>query len=134
MIGRELGVFLVVGSLSVLTDYLIYHSLLWQNLLTIEEAKGLGFIAGTIFAYFANRFWTFGGRLFQKGSAWRFALLYAITLSVNIGLNALALKTFIDLTGAVQLAFLIATAVSATMNFIGMKKFVFKSTAPLKII
>jgi putative flippase GtrA len=134
MIGRELGVFLVVGSLSVLTDYLIYHSLLWQNLLTIEKAKGLGFIAGTIFAYFANRFWTFGGRLFHKGSAWRFALLYAITLSVNIGLNALALKTFIDLTDAVQLAFLIATAVSATMNFIGMKKFVFKSTAPLMII
>jgi putative flippase GtrA len=134
MIRRELGVFLVVGSLSVLTDYLIYRSLLWQNLLTVEEAKGVGFIAGTVFAYFANRFWTFGDKLVEKGSAWRFALLYSVTLSVNIGVNALALNTFIALTGGVQLAFLIATAVSATMNFIGMKIFVFKSTDPLRTI
>ncbi len=133
MIKRELGVFLVVGSLSVLTDYLIYRSLLWQNLLTVEEAKGVGFIAGTVFAYFANRFWTFGDKLVKKGSAWRFALLYAVTLLVNIWLNTLALKTFISLTAAVQMAFLIATAVSAAMNFIGMKIFVFKSVAPIKI-
>ena len=134
MIKRELCVFLVVGSLSVLTDYLIYRSLLWQNLLTVEEAKGVGFIAGTVFAYFANRFWTFGNKLVKKGSAWRFALLYSVTLSINIGLNTLALKTFVSLTAAVQMAFLIATAVSATMNFIGMKIFVFKSVAPIKII
>jgi putative flippase GtrA len=134
MIKRELGVFLVVGSLSVLTDYLIYRSLLWQNLLTVEEAKGVGFIAGTVFAYFANRFWTFGDKLVKKGSAWRFALLYSVTLLVNIWLNTLALKTFVSLTAAVQMAFLIATAVSAAMNFIGMKIFVFKSVTLIKII
>jgi putative flippase GtrA len=134
MIRRELGAFLVVGSLSVLTDYLIYRFLLRENLLTVEEAKCVGFIAGTVFGYFANRHWTFGGRLVQKGSPWRFALLYAITLSVNIGLNAVALNAFIALTAAVPLAFLIATAVSATMNFVGMKFFVFKSIAPLKTI
>ena len=124
----------MVGSLSVFTDYLIYRTLLWQNLLSVDVAKGVGFISGTVLAYFANRFWTFRDKLVEKGSAWRFALLYSVTLSINIGLNTLALKMFVALSGVVQIAFLIATVVSATMNFVGMKLFVFKSTAPLKII
>lgn len=134
MIRRELGIFLVVGSLTVLIDYLTYRSLVWAQLLAVDTAKGVGFVTGTAFAYFANSYWTFGHRQHAAGSAWRFALLYAVTLSTNVGLNALALDALITLPGAVQFAFLIATAVSATMNFVGMKSFVFKATAPLKMI
>ena len=134
MIRRELGIFLVVGSLTVLIDYLTYRSLAWGQLLAVDTAKGTGFVTGTVFAYIANRFWTFGHKQHTAGSTWRFALLYAVTLSANIGINALALNALNALPGAVQSAFLIATAVSATMNFVGMKSFVFKAAAPLKTI
>jgi putative flippase GtrA len=133
MIGRELGIFLAVGSLTVLIDFLIYQSLIWSQLIGVDEAKGVGFITGTVFAYFANRFWTFGHKRLAAGSAWRFALLYAITLSTNVVINSMALSALITVPGSVQLAFLIATAVSATMNFVGMKSFVFKAASPLKL-
>lgn len=126
MIRRELGIFLVAGSLTVLIDYLTYRSLVWGQLLAVDMAKGVGFITGTTFAYLANRFWTFGHKQHAAGSAWRFALLYAVTLSANVGINALALDVLPNLPGTIQFAFLIATAVSATMNFVGMKSFVFK--------
>lgn len=134
MIKRELGLFLLIGSLTVLIDYLTYRALIWIHLLDVDAAKCVGFVAGTVFAYFANRFWTFGHKQHATGSAWRFALLYAITLLTNVVINSLALSALITLPGSVQLAFLIATAVSATMNFVGMKSFVFKAASPLKLI
>ena len=126
MIRRELGVFLIVGALTVLVDFAIYRGLVWSVLLETNVAKATGFLGGTLFAYFANRFWTFGQKPHQAGSAWRFAVLYASTLATNVLINALILKLLINISTAVQLAFLFATAVSATLNFLGMKFFVFR--------
>lgn len=133
MIRRELGLFLVVGTLTVLIDYLIYSALSWWPVLPLSVAKAVGFITGTVFAYFANRFWTFGYKSRAHGSVVRFILLYAGTLLINVAMNGLALAALATLQGSVQLAFLIATAVSATMNFIGMKLFVFKTALPQTI-
>lgn len=134
MIKRELGIFLVVGTLTVLIDYLIYRSLVWTQWLTVDVAKGIGFIVGTMFSYVANKFWTFGHKRHAPGSVWRFSLLYAATLLTNVVVNALALNTLVTLSWAVQFAFLVATGISATMNFVGMKFFAFKATTPLKRI
>ncbi len=125
MIKRELGIFLVVGTLTVLIDYLTYRTLVWTQWLTVDVAKGIGFIVGTIFAYFANKFWTFGHKRHASGSVWRFGLLYATTLLTNVVVNALSLNTLATLSWAVQFAFLIATGISAIMNFVGMKLYVF---------
>lgn len=127
MIKRELALFLVVGSLTVLLDYLAYYSLLWLGLMGVDMAKATGFIVGTVFAYFANRFWTFGHQSHAPGSAWRFALLYAATLGANVGVNGLALALLSDTALAIQGAFLMATGVSASLNFFGMKLFVFRA-------
>lgn len=138
MIRRELGIFLIVGSLTVLVDFAIYRTLLWSAALNInvniDIAKATGFIAGTLLAYFANRFWTFGHKSPAAGSAWRFVVLYASTLAANVVINSLALNLFSDSTAAIQLAFLVATGVSASLNFVGMKVFVFRtnSTAELQ--
>lgn len=134
MIRRELGLFLLIGVLTVLIDYLIYSALSWWQAPSIGVAKGVGFISGTVFAYFANRFWTFGHKSHASGSLVRFALLYAVTLLTNVTVNELALVALIALQGSVLIAFVIATAVSATMNFIGMKLFVFKTALPPKKI
>ena len=98
---RELAIFLAVGA-------------------------STGFLAGTLFAYFANRFWTFGHKSHIPGSAWRFSALYVSTLGANVLINALALKLLADVATSIQLAFLLATGVSACLNFLGMKLFVFR--------
>lgn len=128
MIKRELAVFLVVGSLTVLIDFLTYRSLVWTGWMNIDLAKAIGFLTGTLFAYFANRVWTFGHQEHAPGSVWRFVLLYAITLSANVLVNAGCLALLSPLSIAVQVAFLIATGVSAVLNLLGMKLFVFKAS------
>ena len=65
MIRRELAIFLVVGTLTVVIDFLTYRGLIWAQLLGVDSAKGIGFLTGTVFAYFANRFWTFGHKDFM---------------------------------------------------------------------
>ena len=128
MIKRELAVFLVVGSLTVLIDFLIYRGLVWTDWMTVDKAKAIGFLAGTLFAYFANKVWTFGHQEHAPNSAWRFVLLYAITLGANVLVNAGCLVLISTLPIAVPVAFLIATGMSAVLNFIGMKLFVFKAS------
>ena len=93
MIRRELVIFLAVGALTVLIDFMTYRGLVWTQLLGVDAAKAAGFLAGTLFAYFANRFWTFRHKRHGEGSARRFALLYAITLGVNVLINAIVLAT-----------------------------------------
>ena len=126
MIRRELTIFLIVGSLTVLLDFLAYRCLVWMKLMDIDTAKAMGFIIGTVFAYFANRLWTFGHKPHTPGSPWRFIILYATTLGANVFINALALTLLSNIAAAVEVAFLLATGVSATLNFLGMKLFVFK--------
>ncbi len=92
----------------------------------VDVAKATGFLVGTLFAYFANRFWTFGHKSHAPGSAWRFSALYASTLGANVLINALALRLLADVAATLQLAFLLATGFSACLNFLGMKLFVFK--------
>jgi len=127
MIKRELTIFLIVGSLTVLVDFLVYRGLHGIGNIGVDLAKGISFITGTIFAYFANRIWTFGHKDHATGSVWRFTLLYSMTLTTNVLINGLALDIFSKVTGVIQLAFLLATGISATINFMGMKWFVFKS-------
>jgi len=126
MIKRELVMFLIVGASTVLVDFLTYLGLIGLQLMEVDMAKVTGFLVGTLFAYFANRFWTFGHKSNASGSAWRFSALYASTLGANVLINALSLKLLADMANAFQFAFLLATGVSACLNFLGMKFFVFK--------
>jgi putative flippase GtrA len=124
LIKRELVIWLFVGSLTVIIDFLMYRSLIG---LGIDVAKGIGFLTGTFFAYIANRFWTFSYNKYASGSALRFIFLYLLTLIINVVVNSIALKVMADNLTSVQLAFIFATGVSASLNFLGMKFFVFKS-------
>jgi putative flippase GtrA len=107
MIRRELTIFLIVGILTAIIDFLTYRVLLWTQLLDLYSAKGLGFLTGTIFAYFANRFWTFSHNNHAAGSFWRFFVLYIITLSVNVLVNS-ALISYLPIQLPVLLGMLLS--------------------------
>ena len=122
---KEFGRFLIVGSLTVGIDFIIYSLCLWLEL-PINPAKAIGFLTGTVFAYVANRSWTF-----ESGAdghpILRFMAVYLSNLVVNVSINAAIVWLLGE--GKMELlgAFLIATGVSATLNFLGMKYLVFRT-------
>lgn len=126
MIKRELHIFLFVGASTVTVDFMTYRGLIQFQDMDVDMAKAAGFVVGTLFSYFANRLWTFGHKSHAAGSASRFMVLYASTLGANVLVNALSLQMFAGTAAAVQLGFLLATGVSASLNFLGLKFFVFK--------
>jgi len=128
VIKREAGIFLVVGGLTVLIDFCIYRLLLWTGMVDVATAKTIGFLAGTVFAYVANRIWTFGHTR-SGGNIVRFVLLYASTLGVNVFINSALLHLAGRSQTGIAAAFVLATGCSAVLNFLGMKFFVFKPSA-----
>ena len=126
MIKAQLAVFLIVGLLTVLLDFLTYLAIVKLQYLDISLAKVTGFLTGTVFAYLANRFWTFRHNMPSHASLWRFIMLYAVTLAANVFVNNVFIELFGSLTNVFLLAFILATGFSAALNFLGMKFFVFK--------
>lgn len=121
---QQLHRFLVVGSLTVLVDYAAYRLFLVLSA-GVDVSKALGFLTGTVFAYLTNRRFTFQSTAPHGWQLVRFLAVYLSTLAANVVVNALALRVVSGLDYGVTVAFVIATAVSATLNFVGMKYWVF---------
>lgn len=123
--------FLLVGVVTVCVDYTVYQ--LGMKLgLEINFAKGVGFICGAIFAYITNRFWTFMERKVGSGSVWRFGIVYGINLALNVLINSFLFDIFYLHKARVFGAFFIATVISAILNFLGMKFYVFADRSSSK--
>lgn len=126
---------LVVGILTVVIDFSIYRVLISLLLDNVNIAKGLAFVGGTFFAYFTNRFWTFRKQYTRYGSVGRFILVYIMGLTANVSVNYLSIfllgifLAVLDSQKTVYISFFLATGVSATLNFIGMKFFVFTGSS-----
>lgn len=121
--------FLLVGLTAVAIDFAVYKSLLFVGL-AVSPSKAISFIVGAVFSYFSNRAVTFraaGPRTIREFA--RFACVYGTTLVANVGVNHLTLTVLGHGRGALEVAFLSATAVSATLNFVGMKVLVFRNAA-----
>ncbi len=123
MLAKQAIIFLFIGGCTVAVDYAIYTLLITSQLNT-NIAKGISFLLGTIFAYFANKKITFnytGSKRFH-----RFLLIYSISLIINIFMNAVCLSLLPQAQSMTNLAFVFATGSSAIFNFLGMKYFAFK--------
>lgn len=128
---KQILVFLVVGVLTVLIDFVTYQILLTLFSAPASPAKGISFLVGTLFAYFANKTWTFQQPQPTMSTFPKFIALYLATLAVNVLINKLFLFALQDFSQKISVAFLFATGTSATLNFLGMKYFVF-SHSPAK--
>jgi len=127
MLKRELVIFIVVGSLTFLIDYLVYTAMMTYMDLPVEIAKVIGIMAGTASAYVMNRLWTFNHTRYSLGSIGRFLLLYLVTLGLNVSINTGVLTLLNSVPSAMFIAFTVAAGVAASLNFIGMRYFVFKT-------
>jgi putative flippase GtrA len=125
LLKRQLRRFIVVGVCAVTTDSILYFTLTAVIENQIAISKATSFIGGTFVAYLLNKLYTFEQKRYSTSELIRFILLYISTLLINTSVNSLIL---ILLTKEFKVvAFLCATGISATLNFLGQKYIVFKA-------
>jgi len=137
---KQVAKFVFVGVAAVLTDLGCYYVLL--NLLPTHLAKGIdneglakgiSFLCGIAVTYNFNKFWTWKQRDRNHKRLVKFGVLYACSLLLNVGSNTGALyvlhkyKHLFDLPHKYLVAFVFATGISAVLNFLGQKFWVFAS-------
>lgn len=118
----EIIKYLFAGGGAVFIDFCVYMLLVnvfgWNHSLS----KGTSYVAGAIFAFIVNKYWTFESDVPINRAFFKFTVLYASTFSANVAIHALLMWLWsIDL-----IAFSIATFASIVLNYIGQKYWVFK--------
>ena len=130
MLSVEVRRFLIVGTTTMFVDLAAYQLLLWPGV-PVDPAKAVSFITGAVFAYLANRAYTFRAT-HSAATFLRFWLVYLTNLVINVAVNAGVLWVLRGVPGRIILAFGVATALSALLNFLGMKYFVFRAAPAAK--
>lgn len=126
MIQRQLGIFILNGLISVSFAYLIYWTLVEVGMLGINVANGLAYVSGMSYGFFANKKWTFHDRELIAGmKIFRYIYLHVFTLLVNVTVNSVVLGSIRGIYGDMLFAFLVAISVTAILNFLGLKYWVF---------
>lgn len=123
----ELVIFSIIGICTVIIDYVFYMIMLYIGL-SLSYSKGIGFICGTIFAYFANKKFTFNYSESSKKIFSKFILLYFFSMLLNVVINTYILKIYSKISNNFLYAFIGATLSSAIVNYWGMKTYIFKKT------
>jgi putative flippase GtrA len=116
--------FVLTGGFAAIVDYGIYSGLHAVGM-HIDAAKAIGFVAGTLTAYLINRRWTFAA----APSRSRFIAvmgLYALTFTVQVGLNHVLLRTFESQPWRMPAAFVIAQGTATVINFVVQRLFIFR--------
>ncbi len=118
----EIGRFGLVGIMSVIIDAVVYFMCINMDFLSPENAKRTGFVSGAIFGFFMNRDFTFRVETKNLKQPIRFAGLYMTSFLANSLSHDLIFLQF----QVPFLSFIIATAVSTIINYVGQRYYVFR--------
>ena len=114
--------FLLVGGIAVCIDAISYALLVDQATIEHGLSKRISFILGSIWAFWANKYFTFRSSVPLGKEIVLFLLLYLSTFLANGWMH----DFIFELSSLGWLSFLTATATSTTINFLGQKFVVFR--------
>jgi putative flippase GtrA len=97
-----------LGSYFVMTEFGVSENL----------AKALSFLGGTLTGYLGNTKFTFSD---SSPSPLKYLLTYSFSLLINVGVNATAFSMW----DSHLLGWIMATASSTTVNFLGLRYYAF---------
>jgi putative flippase GtrA len=136
---KQLIKFTFIGLFAVIVDLICYYFLLrllpekvFSAVSNEVFAKTISFLCGLNVTYFFNKSWTWKNNSQSSNKFVKFIILYSISLFINVFMNSSLLRilhkniTFSAIPYKYLVAFVGATLVSATFNFIGQKAWVFK--------
>ena len=118
---NEILLFIVIGGLATIVDFIIYSYLL--TFFSINISKLISMLSSSLFSYFMNKIFTFNkGKNYNSKYLIKFYIIFLLNLLTNIFVNYYVYKW----TSIKILAFILATLFGMIVNFIGQKFFVFK--------
>jgi putative flippase GtrA len=122
---RQICRFLVIGAISTCVSYLVFILLFRVFDVHYILSSALGFFAGILFGYPANRRWTFGVSKSEKkaASVYKYFSTYIFSLFVGMILLRITVEWFLVMP---ELANVLVICVTTLMNFLGTKLWVFK--------
>lgn len=123
---HQLSRFFVGGLVAVSLDCGTYFLLTRFGEIEPITSKVISFIFGTIFAFYYNGVISFQSNL-GKTKFIRHIVLYTFSMFVNVGVFNFSMKeapAFVGSTSFISLA--LATSISMSLNFIGMRSWVFR--------
>ena len=90
--------------------------------MSVIWSKAISYLAGVVVGFALNKRWTFQSSQRTWTEPVSYLSLYAVTLGVNVGCNALVLS-WLDRSA---IAFLFATGVTTVINFLGLRLVTFR--------
>jgi len=136
---KELIKFTLIGILAVLVDLTVYYLLLNvlpENVASFASneaiSKTISFLCGMVVTYSLNKLWTWKQRDRSNKRLVKFTVLYGVSLFLNVFTNSTLLyilennQDIYDVPFKYFIAFVGATGMSAVVNFVGQKFWVFR--------
>lgn len=129
---KRFALFICIGGLSTLIQFLLLILLVESNLLPEVSASAAGYMFAAIFSYWANYHFTFESNQSHWKAFPRFALTAGLGLSINTFLYATFLHAFVNLWRPPLIESYLAAQVMATgftliFNFAMHKLWIYKN-------
>ena len=113
--------FLITGGSSTLIDFIIYYLLSFK--INISISKMVSMSCACVYSFFINKKWTFS----FKGKTDRFLVTkYIVSQFLNILINTFTNTLVYNISGMKIVAFIIATGIAMTFNYLFQNYIVFK--------
>lgn len=120
---RELLRYILVGGLAVVIDTVAYFILSDTTGLSASSAKRISFTSGAIWAFFANKYFTFRQPVPRVQEPIIFIAVYIVGFLSNSFIH----DYILHVSGSKLFSFASATFVSTVLNYIGQKWLVFRA-------
>jgi putative flippase GtrA len=124
---HQLSSFILGGLIAVTLDWGAFFVLIHFCGISPNISKPISFLIGTVFAFYYNGTISFQSNL-GKSQFIRHLILYTFSMTINLIVFILSMRygpTFLVPKSLLSLG--LATSISMTMNFVGMRNWVFRS-------